>query len=88
MSIIFLNSNSQSFGVIGEPYFSETPATPTSYRTSSTTFSWWYKNSYDDNSGKARAIITKIYNDNQILFTCHVYLENGNVLAFSGYKQR
>ena len=88
MAILFMSNNSQSYGTIGIPATIETPASESHYAKTVSTFTWAYKNSYDDKSGQATVILTKVYKVNEVTFTCHILTNTGKDLQFSGHMQR
>jgi len=87
MAICVTKTNSQSYGVITDLRTTAIPATSTSYRGIQRTFSWHYRNTYDEDTGKADVTLTLIDKPDGIYYVC-VVKSTDQTSVYQGHQLR
>lgn len=79
--------NTQSFGPMYATESLNHEETSETYEAEEFNFSWRYTNNYNDNTGTAKVLFTKIYKPNGITFTIKIIPKNLDLIVFSGYME-
>jgi hypothetical protein len=79
--------NTQSYGPMYATKSLNHEETDKTYEAKEFNFSWRYTNDYDNKTGTAKVLFTKIYKPNGITFTIKIIPENLEIIVFSGYME-
>lgn len=87
---VFLLNDSEvyenySYGPISNVTFSNQAATESIFKSDTLKFTWRYHNSYDEVSGKASIVLTRVFQPQETRFVLIMILPNKDALRYSGY---
>lgn len=80
-------NDDQSYGTLSSFTHEKLKETDKSYQVDIFNFRWKYYNSYDDNTGYATVVFTKVYKPQGVLFTIKMVQANLDVLILKGYME-
>lgn len=87
MANVMPKSNTQSFGNLYSSKNTKEDETNKSYQVDYFSYTWSYKNSYNDKVGTADVTLGKIYKPQGTIFSCLIITESLDIIEYKGYMK-